>query len=279
MGRADVTTGGSEVNVAPEDVEERPKPRGDTFRAFAIAVMVALGVRTFVLEPFKIPSGSMIPTLLVGDYILVNKFAYGVRLPFTGQEIIPIGTPSRGDVVVFRFPDDPKLDFIKRVVGIPGDTVERRGDRLWVNGQRVDQRPDGTFSYTEYGPRAVPQQKSANRFIERNAEGDEYTILRLSAQGDPQVVQKWIVPEGRYFMMGDNRDNSQDSTKWQNTFVTKDQLKGRAFLIHWSWVVDGGRSEDGFVADFLHTLFKVVTFQVDEIRWGRIGHRVDGLAD
>jgi signal peptidase I len=252
------------------------KPKGETYRAFLIAAVLALGIRTFILEPFKIPSGSMIPTLLVGDYILVNKFAYGIRMPFTGQKLIPFGEPTRGDVVVFRFPDDPRLDFIKRVVGVGGDTIEIKDGRVYVNDELVDQRADGTFTYTEYG-RGAGAEKTANRFIERNHEGDEYTILRL-ANAD-LVQQKWTVPEGKYFMMGDNRDNSADSTKWNNTFVSEDQLKGRAFLIHWSWVVDGGHSEDGFVEDFVHTLVKVVTLQVDEIRWGRMGRRVDGLAD
>ncbi len=270
------TTQTSQADPAlQEAVERAPKSRGDTFRAFAIAVVLALGVRTFVLEPFKIPSGSMIPTLLVGDYILVNKFAYGVRMPFTGTQLVPIGKPTRGDVVVFRFPDDPRLDFIKRVVGIPGDVVELRGSRLYLNGELVDQRPAGEFTYTEY---ASGGQVTLSSFVERNLEGDEYSILR-SLQPEVQVQRRWTVPAGMYFMMGDNRDNSADSTKWRNTFVSEDQLKGRAFLIHWSWVVDGGHSEDGFVADFVHTLFKVVTFQVDEIRWSRIGRRVDGIAD
>jgi signal peptidase I len=250
------------------------KPRGDTFRAFAFAIVLALGVRAFVLEPFKIPSGSMIPTLLVGDYILVNKFAYGIRLPFTGRELVPIGEPSRGDVVVFRFPDNPSLDFIKRVVGVPGDTVALRDGRVWVNGEQVEQQSAGEFTYTDYSAQG---EATAERFIERNADGEEYTILRRPG-GSLSTQQEWSVPDGHYFMMGDNRDNSQDSTKWRNTFVSKDQLKGKAFLVHWSWVVDGGRSEDGFVADFLHTLLKVVTFQVDEIRWSRIGRSVEGLA-
>jgi signal peptidase I len=271
-----LTSQDSRAELGSEETQAPPKSRGDTIRAFAIAVALALGVRTFVLEPFKIPSGSMIPTLLVGDYILVNKFAYGIRMPFTGKELLPIGEPTRGDVVVFRYPDDPKLDFIKRVVGIPGDTIELRGGRLWVNGQPVDQRPDGEYQYTDYASRAG-RTVSAKCYIERNSDGDEYTILR-QIQPESQIHTTWTVPEAKYFMMGDNRDNSADSTKWQNTYVSKDQLKGRAFLIHWSWVVDGGRSEDGFIADFVHTLVKVITLQVDEIRWSRIGHSVDGLS-
>ena len=260
---------------AKEKALEDERPKGDTLRAFAFAILLALGVRAFVLEPFKIPSGSMIPTLLVGDYILVNKFAYGIRMPFTGRVIVPIGEPSRGDVVVFRFPDNPSLDFIKRVVGIPGDKIEMRGDRLWVNDQLVDRRPEGDFTYRDYG---MGGTTTARRFVERNVEGDEYTILQAETPRLQSEQGPWVVPEGHYFMMGDNRDNSEDSRKWQNTFVSTEQLKGRAFMVHWSWVVDGGSSRDGFVADFLHTLGKVLTFQVDEFRWDRIGRSVDGVA-
>jgi len=268
-------------NGTPEKlVQDEPQPARwwETLRTFVIAVVVALGIRAFVVEPFKIPSGSMIPTLLVGDYILVNKFSYGVRMPFTGQVLIPLAKPTRGEVVVFRYPDEPDIDYIKRVVGVGGDRIEMKGDRLWVNGEIADrvQQPDYTFREYRNGVNV-----EASRFVERNLEGDEYTILQNPGtyQGPYTQEQAWVVPENHYFMMGDNRDNSRDSRKWQNHFVSEEQLKGRAFMIHWSWVVGDGRSEStNFFADFVTTLFKVVTFDIEEIRWSRIGRSIDGIA-
>jgi signal peptidase I len=251
--------------------------RGETLRAFLLAVAVALGIRAFVVEPFKIPSASMVPTLLVGDYILVNKFSYGVRMPFTGSTLIPLGKPSRGDVVVFRFPDDPSVDYIKRVIGIPGDKIDVKGDRVWVNGQLLDRVPQSDYqdhNYENNLTTAVP------RYTERNVEGDEYTIIHNPGRGgDFGIEQTFEVPPQSYFMMGDNRDNSKDSRRWTHNYVTEDQLKGRAFMVHWSWVVGNGRSDNtNFFADFFDTLFKVVTFDIEEIRWDRIGRQIDGLA-
>jgi len=151
------------------------RPRFETLRAIFWAAVIALAIRSFVVEPFKIPSGSMIPTLLVGDYVLVNKFAYGVRLPFTGQLLIPVGTPQRGDVMVFRFPDDPSQDFIKRVIGLPGDKVEIRDRRLTINGKPVEDTPQGEYRYPA-GDMTEPP--SAERFLEKNPEGVEYTVLQ-----------------------------------------------------------------------------------------------------
>ena len=247
----------------------------ETTKALLIAVVIALTIRVFLVEPFKIPSGSMIPTLLVGDYIIVNKLSYGVRLPFNGQLLIPIGEPVRGDVVVFRFPDNPKVDYIKRVVGIPGDRLEIRRGRLFVNGQPVDRVPEGDFLYPDQNGGTV----TSLRFREISDDGREYTVIQRKPP-DTGSRGPWTVPEGSYFMMGDNRDNSNDSRRWRTHFVRSEQLKGRAVRIHWSWDLGGGpASQRGFIADFAHTLWRVVTFQVEEIRWGRIGRKVDGLAD
>jgi len=252
--------------------------RGETSRAFLIAVLIALGVRTFVVEPFKIPSASMVPTLLVGDYILVSKFSYGVRMPFTGHVLIPTGLPTRGDVVVFRYPDDPRIDYIKRVIGIPGDTIKVVGNEVWVNGEQLDHRQEQDYILTNYDNH---RKEAKLRYVERNIEGDEYTIIHNLDRSFSRAAEsrEWVVPEGRYFMMGDNRDNSRDSRRWNNSFVTTDQLKGRAFLIHWSWVLGGGGSSENFVVDLFQTLWKLVTFDVEEVRWGRIGRRIDGVAD
>jgi signal peptidase I len=269
----------AKATEAGADSEAKERPRFETLRAIFWAALIALAIRSFVVEPFKIPSGSMIPTLLVGDYVLVNKFAYGVRLPFTGQLLIPVGSPKRGDVMVFRFPDDPSQDFIKRVIGMPGDKIEIRDRRLFINDQIVDRIPQGEYKYPG-GDRSEPA--SAERFLERNPEGVEYTVLQFNPEnvqpGEP--TGPWIVPAHEYFMMGDNRDNSADSRRWQHHFVSPEAIKGRAFLIHWSWVIAANdRAQRSFIGDLFYTLWRVVTFQVDEIRWGRIGHRVAGPAD
>ncbi len=263
---------------------KRGKPRArperrpfETVRALAIAVVLALGIRSFVVEPFKIPSGSMIPTLLVGDYIIVNKFAYGVREPFSGRLLIPVSKPKRGDVVVFRYPDNPRIDYIKRIVGIPGDKVEIREGRLWVNGQVVDRIPEGEFVYFDYQQRSDVVKR---RYREIAADGTEYTVIQNLRPPSVSHTRQWIVPPDRYFMMGDNRDNSRDSRLWDNPFVSPEQIKGHAVRVHWSWVVGpAGGVERGFLADFLNTLWRVLTFQVEEVRWHRIGRRVGGLAD
>jgi signal peptidase I len=265
------TASGADVEEALE--EPRQARAWETIRALVIAVIIAFGVRSFVIEPFKIPSGSMIPTLLVGDYILVNKFSYGLRMPFTGDVLVPVGEPTRGDVVVFRFPDDPSVDYIKRVVGVPGDRIEITGDRVYINGQLIDRQADGAYEDDE-------QISSKRRFVETNVEGDRYTILQNERTIQSQMTQTWEVPEDSYFMMGDNRDNSQDSRKWRNHFVSADQLRGRAFMIHWSWVLgDGPSTSSNFLVDLWDTIWKLVRLDIQEIRWGRIGRSIDGPAD
>ena len=195
-------------------------------------------LRSFLFEPFKIPSGSMVPTLLVGDLILVNKFDYGVRLPVLNKKVIANNDPQRGDVMVFRYPPDPRLDYIKRVVGVPGDEVAYLNQKLTLNGQPVPVKALGEF-YDEDSLRYAPQ------FSEKLGEKDHRILVdprrssffgtdsprfpfaencRYSAEG---VTCK--VPAGHYFVMGDNRDNSQDSRYWG--FVPDENLVGRAFFV------------------------------------------------
>jgi signal peptidase I len=262
------------VGEKPVVAENKPF---ETVKALVFAVVLALTIRAFLFEPFKIPSGSMIPTLLVGDYIVVNKFSYGVRLPITGTLVIPVGEPDRGDVVVFRYPDDPNIDYIKRVVGIPGDKVEIRRGRLWVNDQPVDRISEGLFSYMDYRQK---REETRDRYREVNESGVEYTIIQDATRSHgPGRRRVWRVPEGKFFMMGDNRDNSRDSRLWNEPFVSGHQLKGRAIFVHWSWVVSSGAPNQSFVMDLLNTLYRVVTFQVEEIRWHRIGRPLRGAAD
>lgn len=255
--------------------KRKSNPTLETVRAVGLAVLLALGIRSFVVEPFKIPSGSMIPTLLVGDYIIVNKFSYGIRDPFKGSLLIPMDEPRRGDVIVFRFPDDERQDFIKRVVGVPGDTIEIRDDRLWINGQLVDQVPEGEYTYRDY---ARGSEVARHRFREINPDGVEYTVLRKPGSRH-RVRGPWVVPPDSYFMMGDNRDSSRDSRAWRNTYVDRSQIKGKAVRVHWSWVIGGQDGDRSFLADLVNTLYRVATFEVEEIRWHRIGRRVDGIAD
>ncbi len=264
---------------AAAEAAAEAKPRFETLRAVLWAAVIALAIRSFVVEPFKIPSGSMIPTLLVGDYVLVNKFAYGVRLPVTGALLFGGSAPARGDVVVFRWPDDPRQDYIKRVIGLPGDRIEVKDRRLFINGQLVDRIDEGAWTPPEGESGA---QGAIQRFRERNPEGVEYTVLQL--QREPtfpgQSDGPWIVPDDRYFMMGDNRDNSRDSRMWNHPFVSPEQIKGRAFMVHWSWVLASAeQAPRSFIGDLLFTVWRVITFQVEEIRWERIGQRVAGTAD
>jgi signal peptidase I len=214
-------------------------------KSFFPVILVVFVLRSFVVEPFKIPSGSMIPTLLVGDFILVNKFVYGIRVPVTNQKLIDISTPKRGDVMVFRFPENPSLDYIKRVVGAPGDTVEYRNKRLTVNGELVPVTPEQDYSYVEAGHINLVSTK---RFREKLGEREHSMIVNLdvppvqlaSVHDFPQRERceynedgfRCRVPEGHYFMMGDNRDSSSDSRYWG--FVPDRNVVGRAFLIWWN---------------------------------------------
>jgi signal peptidase I len=173
--------------------------------AIVIAVVLALFVRTFVVQAFKIPSGSMIPTLQIGDHILVNKFIYGIKVPFTDVAVIPVSQPHRGDIIVFKYPQDESKDYIKRVVGLPGDKVEIREQQVLVNNR--------------------PLVESYAVHSDANAQG-----RRLSPRDEYGPV---TVPAGSYFVMGDNRDSSLDSRFWG--FVKLNKIKGRAFLVYWSW--------------------------------------------
>jgi signal peptidase I len=173
--------------------------------AIVIAVVLALFVRTFVVQAFKIPSGSMIPTLQIGDHILVNKFIYGIKVPFTDVAAIPVSQPHRGDIIVFKYPQDESKDYIKRVVGLPGDKVEIRGQQVLVNDRPLVE------SYAVHSDTTAPGRRLSPR--------DEYGPV--------------TVPTGSYFVMGDNRDSSLDSRFWG--FVKLNKIKGRAFLVYWSW--------------------------------------------
>ncbi len=190
--------------------EETSQPkRKSTIReyieAILIALLLALFIRTFVVQAFKIPSGSMLNTLLIGDHILVNKFIYGIKDPFSGNTWIPVKKPGRGDVVVFKYPLNPSQDYIKRVIGTEGDQIEIKNKKVYVNGE--------------------PQDDSYAIFLDSK-------ILPAGVQGRDNMGLK-TVPANSLFVMGDNRDNSYDSRFWN--FVELKAVKGKAFIFYWSW--------------------------------------------
>ncbi|HEX7769242.1 MAG TPA: signal peptidase I [Dokdonella sp.] len=197
-------------------------------RSFFPVLLLILLFRSFIAEPFKIPSGSMMPTLLVGDFILVNKFAYGLRLPVLDKKILAVGEPERGDVFVFRYPQNPKEDYIKRVIGLPGDEITYRNKTLFVNGVEVAETDLGNY----VGP-SEPGRNLGNARVLQETLGDvEHRILEIPNAWIGHEGS-WKVPPGHYFAMGDNRDSSADSRFWG--FVPEENLVGRAFMIWMNW--------------------------------------------
>jgi signal peptidase I len=193
--------------------------------------LVVLVLRSFLVEPFRIPSGSMMPTLLIGDFILVNKYNYGLRLPVLNTKVMVLGAPKRGDVVVFRYPEDPSTPYIKRVVGLPGDRIGYYGKALWINGVRVGQTPMG-----EYLGVGAGEAMTGAEVRDEALDGVEHPIL--IERGHPSIEVETLVPQGHYFVMGDNRDNSKDSRYWGT--VPDDNLIGRAFMIWMNWDSSNG---------------------------------------
>lgn len=203
------------------EVEEEPKEPYlvDLSRSFFPVLLVVLVLRSFLVEPFQIPSGSMLPTLEVGDFILVNKFAYGLRLPVAGTKVVDVGDPERGDVMVFKYPKDGETNYIKRVVGLPGDQIRYQNKTLFINGEQVD---------TEFVASLPPVE------LHREDLGDtEHEIFLTMGQFSGVGEGEWVVPEDEYFVMGDNRDNSNDSRFWGT--VPDHLVVGRAFAIWMHW--------------------------------------------
>jgi signal peptidase I len=212
-------------------------------RSLFPVLLIVLLFRSFLFEPFKIPSGSMIPTLLIGDFIVVNKYAYGLRLPVLNRKVVSLGEPKRGDVVVFRYPVDKSVNFIKRVVGMPGDTITYRNKELFINGEQVE--AFGKTDFTTRDLKCTTPGSDARRLQERLGTV-QHDILHHETSRSQNG--QWVVPEGHYFMMGDNRDRSNDSRGWG--FVPEENLVGRAVGIwlnfdfskgcaDWSRVFDG----------------------------------------
>ncbi len=214
----------------------------DFARSFFPVFLIVLVLRSFLLEPFRIPSASMMPTLLIGDFIVVNKFTYGIRLPVLDTKIVEIGSPERGDVVVFRYPEDPSIPFIKRIVGLPGDTIRYREKSLYINGKPASQRSLGVYS--GYGSGA----DFTGTNIREEALGEKKHDILVQGHYSIRRDGEWVVPDGQYFVLGDNRDNSRDSRFWG--FVPDELLIGRAFSVWMNW--DWGHG----------------------INWGRIGNSI-----
>ena len=214
------------VRATAGEERERLPLLVDYARSFFPIFVIVLLLRSFLVEPFRIPSGSMIPTLLVGDFILVNKFAFGIRLPVLNRKIIDIGQPARGDVVVFRYPLDPSTPFIKRIVGLPGDTVRYQDKILYINGEQVSAASEGTF----VGVRSAAPHTGAAVLREHLGTVDHDIIL---TPGVGSLNGEFQVPAAHYFVLGDNRDNSRDSRYWG--FVPDQNLVGRAFFIWMNW--------------------------------------------
>jgi len=257
---------------ADDEPEQRSALRRlwDEVGTFLVAVLLALAIRAFVIEPYRIPSESMLPTLLIGDHLFVNKFAYGPKIPFTDWRLPGLRAPTRGDVIVFNVsrdarggiypvdqrPDLPRDQFVKRLVGLPGDTVEVRGGELYLNGDHVAREDTG----------ATFEDKDHRRLrVGREAlDGHAHAVLDEPRLTGPELPPTRI-PEGRYLMMGDNRDLSNDSRIWGTIRLA--DMKGPAFVLYWSWDWDGPWIE------LLNpvTWWKLLT---ERMRWSRIGHGI-----
>lgn len=227
------------------------KPNKDTdpflleyAKSFFPILLFVVVLRSFIVEPFRIPSGSMIPTLEIGDFILVKKYAYGIRLPVTHTKVIETSAPERGDVVVFRFPPKPKINYIKRLIGLPGDKIKWTKDKkLYLNGKLVQSKPIEPYETLNRAGNTI----SVKQINEILPEKKQYKTIHFP--GYSPLAGEWVVPEGHYFMMGDNRDNSSDGRVWG--FVPEENLVGKASMVwlHWNWQENG----DGFQSQRIGT--------------------------
>jgi signal peptidase I len=228
-----------------------PTFRKSTIREYAesivIAVILALFVRTWIVQAFKIPTGSMENNLLIGDHLLVNKFVFGPTIGAVDRTLLPIRNIRRGDVVVFKYPDEPDRDFIKRVIGLPGETLEMRAKKIYIDGKPLDE------PYVH--------------FLQPASDAQEITRFDMREQYGPVTV-----PADQYFVMGDNRDNSQDSRYWG--FLPGHYVKGRALMIYWSY--ESGREDylDEGVGATAKRLLSVVTHFFTKTRWERLFHPI-----
>ncbi len=220
------------------------------FESIVIAVILALFIRTFVVQAFKIPTGSMENNLLIGDHLLVNKFVFGPTATGIERALLPIGTIKRRDVIVFKYPEEPDRDFIKRVIGLPGETVELREKKVYINGQPLDE------PYVH--------------FLEPPRSGEEFrevTSFDVRERYGPVTI-----PADQYFMMGDNRDNSADSRYWG--FLRRDYIKGKALVIYWSYEAEREDYQDESAGATVKGLVSVFAHFFTRTRWDRMLHQI-----
>jgi signal peptidase I len=249
---------GLDIDLRREDPAAPPRPPGggepvpgvlgkiwEVIMGWAPPMLAVLIIRSILVEPFQIPSGSMVPTLAIGDYILVSKLSYGLRVPFTNMEILPLGEPERGEVIVFLYPPDlargVKTDYVKRIVGLPGDTVEVREDVVYVNGVAQARTETGAMSY-----RDAPKEGCIERTMRQYEEdlgGVKHPILQTTEfAGQVADFPPEKVPAGHYFVLGDNRDKSADSRFWK--FVPRENVRGKA---KWVWLSFDGCAGGSFM--------------------------------
>ena len=219
------------------------------FESIVIAVILALFIRTFVVQAFKIPTGSMEETLLIGDHLLVNKFVFGPSQTAAERTLLPIGTIKRRDVLVFKYPEEPDRDFIKRVIGLPGETVELREKKVYINGTPLDE-PYVHFLAPPAGP----------------SEFHEVTSFDVRERYGPVTV-----PPNHYFVMGDNRDNSQDSRYWG--FLPRENIKGKSLVIYWSYQAEREDYQDESAGATVKGLVSVFAHFFTRTRWDRMFHQ------
>jgi len=235
-----------------------------------VAVLIALCIRAFVIEPYRIPSGSMFPTLLVGDHLFVNKFIYGIKLPFTDLRLPGLRQPERGDIAVFTVaqrssqtfpadqrPDLPREEFVKRIIGLPGDRLAFRGGRVFVNGEPIEARPLGETFQDDGGNSLAVSEVTLGERSFRTLDDPNVSI--------PGRADTITVEPGRYFMLGDNRDHSKDSRFWGTVRLA--EIKGPAFVLYWSWDFNGSWGQ-------LLNPLTLVELLTQKMRWDRIGDRV-----
>ena len=239
---------GQGMDASGIDGEAREPIIVEYAKALFPVILIVFVLRSFIVEPFRIPSGSMLPTLHIGDFILVNKFNYGIRLPVVNKKVMDINLPERGDVMVFRFPRNLKQNFIKRVIGLPGDKVSYFNKKLSINGIPAEVEDDGVYAFKQLSLRG----READQFVETFDQSSHTILLDNRVQrSEDKTPLEITVPEGHYFVMGDNRDHSNDSRYWR--FVPEENIVGKAFFIWFSWK---GASGGG-------------------VNWGRIGLGID----